>query len=168
MYAKKICLSVSISLPLGEVPPNQNPRQKAIKTQMQKTLEGKEDEQEGTALSIWDCGSPLYDSYELVSFSHVIDRHLMALPHLGGSKHFISRFSHANNAVTSMESNAPRGKLKGSAMVATSLDKFDVIRKTWNGKMIMGSGREENPEKKKTWLPALFKRIGLWRKQKHM
>ncbi|XVF53035.1 hypothetical protein PTKIN_Ptkin05aG0066900 [Pterospermum kingtungense] len=31
--------------------------------------------------SIWDCGSPLYDSYELASFGHVLERHTMALPH---------------------------------------------------------------------------------------
>ncbi|XWS38257.1 hypothetical protein CRYUN_Cryun19dG0115800 [Craigia yunnanensis] len=31
--------------------------------------------------SIWDCGSPLYDSYELASFGHVLERHTMALPY---------------------------------------------------------------------------------------
>lgn len=30
---------------------------------------------------IWDCGSPLYDSYELASFGHVLERHTMALPY---------------------------------------------------------------------------------------
>ncbi|RWW05100.1 hypothetical protein GW17_00031642 [Ensete ventricosum] len=29
---------------------------------------------------VWDCGSPLYDSFELASFSHVLDRHTMVLP----------------------------------------------------------------------------------------
>ncbi|KAL5232590.1 hypothetical protein ABZP36_031366 [Zizania latifolia] len=28
----------------------------------------------------WDCGSPLYDSFELASVYGVLDRHLMALP----------------------------------------------------------------------------------------
>ncbi|KAK8958700.1 hypothetical protein KSP40_PGU003333 [Platanthera guangdongensis] len=31
--------------------------------------------------SVWDCGSPLYDSYELVSFCHVLDCHMMTLPY---------------------------------------------------------------------------------------
>ncbi|GAA0154366.1 hypothetical protein LIER_12364 [Lithospermum erythrorhizon] len=35
---------------------------------------------------IWDCGSNLYDSYELVSLSNIIDRNLMVLPGLSGSK----------------------------------------------------------------------------------
>ncbi|KAK4266962.1 hypothetical protein QN277_023817 [Acacia crassicarpa] len=30
--------------------------------------------------SIWDCGSPLYDSYELVSVTHLIERHWMIFP----------------------------------------------------------------------------------------
>ncbi|KAK7389841.1 hypothetical protein VNO78_25136 [Psophocarpus tetragonolobus] len=52
----------------------------------------KEDE-----VCIWDCGSPLYDSYELVSLNHIIDRHLMAFPnssHEYPSKHIITRFTH--------------------------------------------------------------------------
>lgn len=38
-------------------------------------MEGKEG-----ATRVWDCGSPLYDSSELASLSHIIDRHTMALP----------------------------------------------------------------------------------------
>lgn len=34
---------------------------------------------------IWDCGSPLYDSYELVAVSHLVERHFMILPYLSGS-----------------------------------------------------------------------------------
>lgn len=29
---------------------------------------------------IWDCGSPLYDSYELVSLVNLIERNMMILP----------------------------------------------------------------------------------------
>ncbi|XP_039172076.1 uncharacterized protein LOC120294969 [Eucalyptus grandis] len=36
--------------------------------------------EDGEALKVWDCGSPLYDAFELVSLSHVIERHLMAFP----------------------------------------------------------------------------------------
>ncbi|KAG5084509.1 hypothetical protein AAZX31_19G239000 [Glycine max] len=38
----------------------------------------------------WDCGSPLYDSYELVSLAYTIDRHMMAWPHLGGPNPIIA------------------------------------------------------------------------------
>ncbi|KAK7292783.1 hypothetical protein RJT34_15636 [Clitoria ternatea] len=43
--------------------------------------------------AIWDCGSPLYDSFELVSLSHVIERHMMGSPYLGGSKQITTKFS---------------------------------------------------------------------------
>ncbi|KAK4728845.1 hypothetical protein R3W88_021833 [Solanum pinnatisectum] len=33
-----------------------------------------------TSSIIWDCGSPLYDSYELVSLVHLIERNTMILP----------------------------------------------------------------------------------------
>ena len=59
---------------------------------MNKTLEAKTDDQqqeEEKALAIWDLGSPLYDSHEVVSLAHVIERHLMTvLPSPGGSKGF--------------------------------------------------------------------------------
>lgn len=35
---------------------------------------------------VWDCGSPLYDSYELVSLTHIIERHFMYLPSLSGAR----------------------------------------------------------------------------------
>lgn len=135
---------------------------------MQKTLEGKKDqdddgeeEEEGDlGLAIWDCGSPLYDSYELVALSHIIDRHLMALPHVGGSKRLIAPFPRANNVVaTSMVSSPPGGSFRGSAMVGRVKD-FDVIRKMWKRKVVtIGRWKET-----KTWLSALRKRIGLGRK----
>jgi len=38
------------------------------------------------AVNVWDCGSPLYDSYEIASLGHVIDRHSLALPTPFGSR----------------------------------------------------------------------------------
>ncbi|KAG0490574.1 hypothetical protein HPP92_007437 [Vanilla planifolia] len=50
---------------------------------MQNTV-GKTEEENGGGedppAGIWDCGSPLYDSFELASFCHVLDRHTMKLP----------------------------------------------------------------------------------------
>ncbi|XP_019169040.1 PREDICTED: uncharacterized protein LOC109164936 isoform X2 [Ipomoea nil] len=31
-------------------------------------------------INVWDCGSPLYDSFELVSVAHLIERNMRALP----------------------------------------------------------------------------------------
>ncbi|KAL0917792.1 hypothetical protein M5K25_012883 [Dendrobium thyrsiflorum] len=54
---------------------------------LNKTEEKKEEEKliedgEFSLFSIWDCGSPLYDSFELSSLYHIIDRHMMKLPFL--------------------------------------------------------------------------------------
>ncbi|GMH00438.1 hypothetical protein Nepgr_002277 [Nepenthes gracilis] len=45
-------------------------------------------------MRIWDCGSPLYDLHELVSVSFLVERHLMAVPSLGGSRRFKSHHNH--------------------------------------------------------------------------
>ena len=36
----------------------------------------------------WDCGSPLYDSFEVASVGHLIERHALALVSPGGSMRF--------------------------------------------------------------------------------
>ncbi|CAK8560714.1 unnamed protein product [Lathyrus sativus] len=41
--------------------------------------------------AIWDCGSPLYDSCELVTLSHIVERQMMEWPYLGGSKQIIPK-----------------------------------------------------------------------------
>ncbi|KAL6620731.1 hypothetical protein ACP70R_035870 [Stipagrostis hirtigluma subsp. patula] len=42
---------------------------------------GRRPEEKRLALSPpWDCGSPLYDAFELASVHRVLDSHLMALP----------------------------------------------------------------------------------------
>ncbi|KAL5816734.1 hypothetical protein ACOSQ3_025112 [Xanthoceras sorbifolium] len=38
------------------------------------------EKREDSGIIIWDCGSPLYDSYEIASFGHLIERKMMALP----------------------------------------------------------------------------------------
>lgn len=61
-------------------------------------IRGDEEERESekVMIKVWDCGSPLYDSYELAALTHLIERHLMALPEsLGGSKRL--RLSHHNH-----------------------------------------------------------------------
>ncbi|XVE58016.1 hypothetical protein DITRI_Ditri04bG0136300 [Diplodiscus trichospermus] len=37
--------------------------------------------QKNESYNVWDCGSPLYDSYELASLGHILERHTMALPY---------------------------------------------------------------------------------------
>ncbi|ONI07367.1 hypothetical protein PRUPE_5G115500 [Prunus persica] len=47
---------------------------------MKKKEEKEEEEEAASAAKIWDCGSPLYDSYELASVGHILERHTMAFP----------------------------------------------------------------------------------------
>ncbi|KAL6614815.1 hypothetical protein ACP70R_037085 [Stipagrostis hirtigluma subsp. patula] len=42
-----------------------------------------EEEEELVFAAAWDCGSPLYDSFELASLHHVLENHLMVLPFPG-------------------------------------------------------------------------------------
>ncbi|CAL5195979.1 unnamed protein product [Lathyrus oleraceus] len=53
----------------------------------QEALKIKLDEkEEEKVMAMWDCGSPLYDSYELVSLDHHINKNLMSFPSHHGSK----------------------------------------------------------------------------------
>ncbi|KAK8464938.1 hypothetical protein PHAVU_010G111500 [Phaseolus vulgaris] len=92
-----------------------------------------EDEEEEKAMAIWDCGSPLYDSHELVSLDHIIDRHLMVFPSsIGSSKHIITTFTrhshhhhhHHHHDMVPHKHGSPE-KSKGSFMV-TSMSKISV------------------------------------------
>lgn len=59
----------------ARAPPRRNDRAGTRTPGQSIGMEGKEG-----ATRVWDCGSPLYDSSELASLSHIIDRHTMALP----------------------------------------------------------------------------------------
>ncbi|KAK8639672.1 hypothetical protein V6N13_138044 [Hibiscus sabdariffa] len=98
---------------------------------MERSSETKEKngEEEEAKFAIWDCGSPLYDSYELVSLSHLIERHLMKLPYLGSSKRLTStrtRFSYLPDAVPSTIADTPTryARAKESSSLLSSLVEF--------------------------------------------
>ena len=131
------------------------------KTQEEDQKRENEEEKTSTTsednLAIWDCGSPLYDSYE---------RHLMILPSLGGSKRFITQFSQQIIDVDPpMKSNSVgTTKLaKGSSMLA----RFSGLverRIMWKRKMF--GERKEQPKRMKTTnkLLGFYNRIVSWRK----
>ncbi|XP_057981249.1 uncharacterized protein LOC131166688 [Malania oleifera] len=98
------------------------------------------------AKAVWDCGSPLYDSYELASIGHLIERHLMALPSLGGSKRFLStQHSHASSVIPisalSTSNFRSTRKARGTSLVVFFTQLFR--KKMWKRK------EEENKEKPK-------------------
>jgi hypothetical protein len=82
------------------------------------SLEGKDTR---AIFPIWDCGSPLYDSCELVTFSHIIERHMMECPYLGGSKQIITNFSDLDEMMIS------NGNAKGSSKWINLSEFFEKI-----------------------------------------
>ncbi|MED6160713.1 hypothetical protein PIB30_053950 [Stylosanthes scabra] len=120
---------------------------------MSKALKNCEDEKKeeeevvgGIASPLWDCGSPLYDSFELVTLSHIIDRHTVVLPHLSGSKKAISHgseSSHHHHEVMKKISNEEDGK--GSSSLKKSKSFSEILD------MIMGKRKviREGGKKKK-------------------
>ncbi|KAF9687894.1 hypothetical protein SADUNF_Sadunf02G0140700 [Salix dunnii] len=123
---------------------------------MNRTLESKKDDQqeeeEEEALAIWDLGSSLYDSHELVSLTHLVERHLMTLPSLGGSKRLSSKkTSQASVAVpaavlvSNMGSKSETKRVRFSSTL-NILSEF-VRRKLWIKKRIGSHRRKDNSEK---------------------
>ncbi|KAL9246668.1 hypothetical protein vseg_020174 [Gypsophila vaccaria] len=74
---------------------------------MKKELEEKSIKSCETTPIIWDLGSPLYDSFELASLSHIIERHMMTLPSSSSSSPS-SRLSSSSSAWSSGNLNGPR------------------------------------------------------------
>ncbi|XP_062087078.1 uncharacterized protein LOC133793839 [Humulus lupulus] len=123
-------------------------------------------------LAIWDCGSPLYDSYELVSLSHLIERHLMILPSPAAgssSRRFImtARFSHHHHRQSIHVDDPPMAK--GSSMV-TRLSELVERKIVWKSKVFGSSKRKENYAKKLkattsfSKLSGFYNRIASWRR----
>ncbi|XP_047167935.1 uncharacterized protein LOC124836776 [Vigna umbellata] len=108
-------------------------------TLKEEAREKEENEEEEKTMAIWDCGSPLYDSYELVSLDHIIDRHLMAFPSSNGSsKHIITRFTHHHHH----HDRVPQ-KSKGSVII-TGMNKISVKmlkKKRKNNEEIKGNNK---------------------------
>lgn len=83
---------------------------KEVEQDEQEAMKGNFDEkEEEKAMAMWDCGSPLYDSYELVSLDHHINMNLMSFPSHLGSKLKNTRLVHNYEDVIHM-----KGKNVGS------------------------------------------------------
>ncbi|PIN26539.1 hypothetical protein CDL12_00709 [Handroanthus impetiginosus] len=99
---------------------------------------------EGAALKIWDCGSPLYDSYEVVAVSHLIEKNFMIFPNynLSGSKELEAD----NQIFHSSSSSSERSAVAEEAVSSINGGKSSVFsflkRKKTDGQ------RKENKAKK--------------------
>ncbi|KAJ6404324.1 hypothetical protein OIU84_012493 [Salix udensis] len=125
---------------------------------MNRTLESRKDDQQEEeddekALAIWDLDSSLYDSHELVSLTQLIERHLVTLPSLGGSKRVLSskKTSQASVAVpaailvSNMGSKSETKRLRFSSTLNT-MSEF-VKRKLRIKKRIRSHRRKDSSEK---------------------
>ncbi|KAI3859687.1 hypothetical protein MKX03_031201 [Papaver bracteatum] len=98
-----------------------------------------EDEEE-----VWDCGSTLYDSFELVSLTHVIERNMMVLPFsiIRPSKRFTasSRFSSAKDLIANPGSTSTSRdnsfKMSSSVLFSDHAMRKIIKKKTRRDKVI--------------------------------
>nr|DAD29572.1 TPA_asm: hypothetical protein HUJ06_031040 [Nelumbo nucifera] len=120
-------------------------------------------EREG--LAIWDCGSLLYDSFELASLTHLIERNLMILPSSCVSTcKFTSVFSGASTPTPSSLSTTD------AASPAKKLPKVigSLGRNAWKRRMKEEEKKEKAKKKKKKQQLGLYgfliKSYSLWKK----
>ncbi|KAL0426095.1 UNVERIFIED_CONTAM: hypothetical protein Sradi_1144300 [Sesamum radiatum] len=113
------------------------------------------------AINVWDCGSPLYDSYELVAVSHVVERHLMVLPYLSGSRNA------ATNEISHSDDQKPAGDdIEETTMASSSVGKSSVLSfLRWNKRKLDGESKQKAKRQKKTGISRIFQcRISSWKK----
>ncbi|CAA2951659.1 uncharacterized protein LOC111410948 [Olea europaea var. sylvestris] len=111
-------------------------------------------EEKERTLKVWDCGSPLYDSYELVSVSHVIERHFMVFPYLTKSRN-VKKSSPVSSSPVLLESNKSAGstqvtqiyhKVRGFALVNFLFDLVDG--NLWKKQQHDGETKKKSKPKK--------------------
>ncbi|RZC91308.1 hypothetical protein C5167_027371 [Papaver somniferum] len=94
---------------------------------------------------VWDCGSPLYDSYELVSLTHVIERNFMVLPFsvIRSSKRFnvSSRFSSARDLIANVGTSTSMSrdnsfKVSSKVLLSDHATRKIIKKKTRTDKVI--------------------------------
>lgn len=94
--------------------------------------------EDGDALEVWDCGSPLYDAFELVSLSHVIERHLLVFP--------CNRKSNWQNNCAHVTSVSCAEDTNKACKVSSWRD--IVRKKMWKRFRMSGRGKEDPKELK--------------------
>ncbi|KAL9430294.1 hypothetical protein AB3S75_025644 [Citrus x aurantiifolia] len=120
---------------------------------MTKNSERTEIEAEEASMATWDCGSPLYDSYELVSLDHLIQRHLMVIPSLARSKRLSSNYYYQYDVQDTSSLAVTRGNSSSSIM--STFSEF-VGRKL--------SKRKDKQKRSKNVLSSLCYRFGFPKK----
>ncbi|RCV26490.1 hypothetical protein SEVIR_5G257300v4 [Setaria viridis] len=70
-------------------------------------------EEEELVFATWDCGSPLYDSFELASLHHVLESHLMVLPFPGAVASRSRRLEHRGGTAAPPDATVRRRRKVG-------------------------------------------------------
>ncbi|KAG9448400.1 hypothetical protein H6P81_014528 [Aristolochia fimbriata] len=128
-----------------------------------KEEEDEEKEEEAARVSVWDCGSPLYDSFELVSVSHILDRNSMILPFSRGSR----RWSTGKTAESSEEDVCAISRMGGSGGKGRGLFKLALLNiglAKPNKRKFRVS--EESRKRMKATLHGFCASLTFWRKYK--
>ncbi|CAN6978835.1 hypothetical protein BRARA_I04255 [Brassica rapa] len=131
-----------------------------MKNVIEKTKMVVDDDDHQNDRILWDCGSPLYDSYELVSLTHIIERHFMYLPSLSGARKISSSRTpsdlgdKANRAASTVvdlccSSDSTTGKLLGGV--------FGM--KWWKSKKNADVVEEEHTKKTKKVFHRVLSRL---------
>ncbi|KAG2677088.1 hypothetical protein I3843_12G084600 [Carya illinoinensis] len=111
--------------------------------------------EEEKAATLWDCGSPLYDSYEIASLGHVLERHMMALPLFSGSNSAISPFTSSSDS--------------GHAVKNEGLDEAGSVPNSEAGshlkRRILEVEMKETAKKLRSWLFRVRCSVGLCKKK---
>nr|XP_004494971.1 uncharacterized protein LOC101510241 [Cicer arietinum] len=97
--------------------------------------------EEGIGHPIWDCGSLLYDSHELVSIVHAIERHMMLWPNHGDSKPIVAQY-YDPEEVTSIQNVS-----KGSSSIVTSSSEI-FMKSMWQRKFTRQGVKKKNKKTK--------------------
>ncbi|KAK2664243.1 hypothetical protein Ddye_002817 [Dipteronia dyeriana] len=107
-----------------------------------------------SGILVWDCGSPLYDSYEIASFGHLIDRKMMAMalpPSPTGSNRFMD-----------IGSSTSRGDdHHHQVKIHAALGDVGFFSRSFVGRRLPLADQDNNIEKAKKLMRRLFSGCGL-------
>lgn len=117
---------------------------------IRKVEEGEEEEDE-KSMKVWDCGSPLYDAYELVAVSHLVERHIMILPYLSGSRNLARTDEYLSEAE------------KGAVETTENEGRASVLGFLWKRKRGDGEKKEKEKGKRQRVISGISK-IFAWKK----
>ncbi|TXG50637.1 hypothetical protein EZV62_023161 [Acer yangbiense] len=112
-----------------------------------------------SGILVWDCGSPLYDSYEIASFVHLIERKMIALA-LPPSPTGSDRFTDIGSSTTRGDDHHHQVNINHEALGNDG----GFFSRSLVGRRLHLADQDNNIEKAKKFLRSLFSNCCLCRK----